>query len=331
MARPVHDDAKRREWSMKLVTFRARDKVPARVGALVDNMVIDLVAAHRLRYGAKAPIDGVLDSLKSLIAAGPKALQRARDAVEFVIAERPDAEAHLRREAVTLLPPIPDPGKFLCVGKNNRSHLEELARNALIKETPQEPTGFIKLNSVLVGDGADVVRPSGITTFDYEPELTFVIGRRAFGVKRNNAMAHVAGITLLNDLTAREIQKREVASGTRFWTSKNMPGFGPVGPFILTLDEVADPHDLWITCDVNGVRRMRVHTGDMIFRIGDIIEHFSRYMPLEPGDLIATGAPAGVAFSQPNADELYLRPGDLIEIAFESMPALRTRIVAPTR
>jgi 2-keto-4-pentenoate hydratase/2-oxohepta-3-ene-1,7-dioic acid hydratase in catechol pathway len=233
------------------------------------------------------------------------------------------------RNAVRLLAPIPFPGKFLCVGKNNRSHLEELARNQLIKEVPKEPTGFIKLNSVIVGDDAEVARPDGITTLDYEPELVFVIGKRAFRTRKADAMSHIAGITLTNDLTAREIQKREVASGTRFWTAKNMPGFGPLGPFMITMDEVADPHDLWITCTVNGQQRMRVHTGDVIFRIDDVIEHFSRWMPLDPGDLIAMGAPAGVAVGQPNAAELYLRPGDVVEVAFEGLPPLRTRIIEP--
>ncbi|MFI4986274.1 MAG: fumarylacetoacetate hydrolase family protein [Alphaproteobacteria bacterium] len=314
---------------MKLVTFVTREPPSEpRVGVLVKDTVIDLAAAHRALAGDKAP--PLPSTVKALIAAGADALALAKSALAAA-SEKPSAAAspHHRRDEVTLLPPIPDPGKFLCVGKNNRNHLEELARNALLTERPKEPTGFIKLNATLVGDEAEVVRPAGISTLDYEPELTFVMARRAFGVSKADAMAYVGGITLLNDLTAREVQQREVASGTRFWTAKNMPGFGPVGPFILTLDEVPDAHDLWVTCSVNGQQRMRVHTGDMIFGIPDIIEHFSRYVPLEPGDLIATGAPAGVAVGQPNAAELYLRPGDRIEIAFEGMPGLRTTIVAP--
>jgi acylpyruvate hydrolase len=231
------------------------------------------------------------------------------------------------RDHITLLPPILNPNVFFCVGKNNKSHLEELVQHQLIKEIPKEPTGFVKLNSVIVGDDAQVVRPRGISTLDYEPELTFVIGKRAFHVKREDATTYIAGITVTNDLSAREIQKREVASGTRFWTAKNMPGFGPVGPYIITLDEILDPHDLWITCVVNGEQRMRVHTGDMIFRIGDVLEHFTRWMPFEPGDLIAMGAPAGVAVGQPNADELYLKPGDVVEVAIEGFAPLRTRII----
>ncbi|MGH7659477.1 MAG: fumarylacetoacetate hydrolase family protein [Vulcanimicrobiaceae bacterium] len=265
---------------------------------------------------------GLSVSLRQLVQQGETGLNQARDALK-------GNGTRYRRNDVRLFPPIPDPPTLFCVGKNNKSHLDELKRNDLIKEMPKEPTGFVKLTNAIVGDDAEVERPQGITTLDYEPELSFVLGKRAFRVLKADAMEYVAGITLINDMTAREIQKQEVASGTRFWTSKNMPGFAPLGPFMMTLDEVADPHDLWVTCTVNGKTRMRVNTGDVIFRIGDVIEHFSRWMPLEAGTVIAMGAPAGTAFSQPNADELYLKPGDVVEIAFEGMPGLRTRIVAP--
>lgn len=312
---------------MKLLTFATNgsDATP-RVGAWLDGDVVDLAAACAMAGAGDAPFP---DTLRALIAAGPPGLAIAQRGIDAAERAAVGDGVRYRRDQVSLLPPIPQPHWFLCVGKNNKTHLEELVRNQLIKEIPQEPTGFVKLDSVLVGDDATVVRPLGITTLDYEPELTFVVGKRAFHVERGDALSYIAGITLTNDLTAREIQKREVASGTRFWTSKNMPGFGPVGPYVITLDEIDDPHDLWVTCVVNGEQRMRVHTGDMIFRIGDILEHFSRWMPFEPGDLIATGAPAGVAVGQPNAEELYLRPGDVVEIAFEGFTPLRTRIVGP--
>jgi acylpyruvate hydrolase len=312
---------------MKLLTFirRGPDATP-RIGAWLDGDVVDVKVALGL---ADPRHDGLPGSLRSLIAAGSTGLAAARRGIDAATRARAGDGVRWRREEVRILPPIPDPNVFFCVGKNNKSHLEELVRNQLIKEIPKEPTGFVKLNSVMVGDDAAVVRPNGITTLDYEPELTFVIGKRAHRVASRDAISYIAGITLTNDLTARQIQKQEVASGTRFWTSKNMPGFGPVGPFVITLDEVVDPHDLWITCAVNGEQRMRVHTGDMIFRIGEVLEHFSRWMPFEPGDLIAMGAPAGVAVGQPNADELYLRPGDVVEIAIEGFAPLRTRIVGP--
>ena len=309
---------------MKLLTFTRSHADPRpRIGAWLDGDIVDLEAALR----QADPKVSVPDSLRSLLASGPAGLALARRALDLAASVPAARGVRLRRTDVTLLPPIPDARLFFCVGKNNKSHLDELKRNNLIKEIPREPTGFVKLSSVMVGDDAAVARPKGITTMDYEPELTFVIGRRAFRVAGADALAYVAGITVTNDLTARQIQKQEVASGTRFWTAKNMPGFGPVGPYVITLDEIADPHDLWITCHVNGARRMRVHTGDVIFRIGDVLEHFSRWMPFEPGDLIAMGAPAGVAVGQPNADELFLRPGDVVEIAIEGHAPLRTRIV----
>lgn len=309
---------------MQLVTFSSPGAAP-KLGACIGDLILDLAAAHETVAGAsRFPSD-----MKALIEAGPDGLTMARHAIDNV-PEPVRSELVYRRDQISLHAPVPDPGKFFCVGKNNRTHIEELVRNQLIKEIPKEPTGFIKLNEVIVGDDASVVRPDGITTLDYEPELVFVIGRPTHRVRGTDALSHVMGITLTNDLSAREIQKREVASGTRFWTAKNMPGFGPVGPSIITLDEIENPHDLWITCHVNGEQRMRTHTGDVIFGIGEVIEHFSRWMPLNPGDLIAMGAPAGVAVGQPNAAELYLKPGDTVEIAFEGFPGLRTKIIGPT-
>ncbi|RYY81915.1 MAG: fumarylacetoacetate hydrolase family protein, partial [Comamonadaceae bacterium] len=213
---------------------------------------------------------------------------------------------------------------------NYRTHLEELKRTDLIKEMPNEPTGFVKLNDCLAGHDVDVVRPPTVTHLDYEPELVFVIGKPAYQVKADDAFQYVAGITILNDLTCRDTQKREVASGSRFWTAKNAPGFGPLGPCIITMDEVPDPYDIWVTCSVNGQERMRVNTSDQIWKLPRIIEHFSRLVPLMPGDMFSTGAPGGVAVGKPNAEELFLKHGDVVECAFEQ-PAmvLRNRIVAP--
>ena len=176
-----------------------------------------------------------------------------------------------------------------------------------------------------------MARPQGIVRLDYEPELVFVIGRRALGVKKVDAMDYVAGVTILNDLTCRDLQKKEVASGSRFWTGKNIPGFGPLGPEIVTLDEIPDPYDLWMTCAVNGEERMRVNTRDQIWKLPEILEHFSRYIPIEPGDMFSTGAPGGVAVGKPNAAELFLKPGDVVECSIEGIATLRTTIVAPGR
>jgi acylpyruvate hydrolase len=292
----------------------------ARFGIVSGDNIVDVVAASNALHRAVPAI-----SVKLALTSGAHTLK----ALEDLAAAAGRAGLVRPIAGLKLLPPIPDPSKFFCVGKNNRKHREELAANKMLTEVPNEPTGFIKLNSTMSGDGDEVVKPSDITTLDYEPELCYVVGKRAHGVKKAEAMDYISGFTLMNDVSAREIQKREVASGSRFWTAKNMPGFAPVGPFILTLDEVADTDDLWVTCDVNGKRRLRSNTGDYLYKISDVLEHFSRYVVFEPGDLIAMGAPSGVAVGQPNASELYLQPGDDMVISFEGLMSLRTRIVAP--
>lgn len=294
---------------MKLATVRIPNRQGARPVAAANGGLLDL--AERCGVG----------SIKSLLAEGEIGLMKARDALA-----RAKAADFVSVEQVSFLPPIPDPDKFLCVGKNYREHLDELVRTELIKELPTEPTGFIKLNSVMVGHEANVRRPQGIVQFDYEPELTFVIGRPAYRVSKQDAMSYVAGVTVFNDLTAREIQRREVKSGTRFWTAKNMPGFGPIGPYIVTMDEIVDVNDLWLTCSVNGFTRSRFNTNGQIFKIPDIIEHFSRYLPLETCDMFATGSAGGIAAAQENADELFLKPGDVIDVTIEGVMSLRTHI-----
>lgn len=305
---------------MRLATFidRSRNSEP-RFGIVRHDRVIDvLAAANTLRRPVPAT------SVKMALTTGPQMLPALNE-----LADAADAKGlYVPLANVKFLPPIPDPSKFFCVGKNTKKHREELLANKMLSEIPNEPTGFIKLVDTMSGDGDEVVKPNDITTLDYEPELCYVIGKRAHRVKKAEAMEYVAGFTLTNDVSAREIQKREVASGSRFWTAKNMPGFAPTGPYILTMDEVPDTDNLWVTCDVNGKRRLRSHTSDYLYKIADVLEHFSRYVVFQPGDLIAMGAPSGVAVGQPNAAELYLKAGDEMVISFEGIMSLRTKIVA---
>ena len=292
----------------------------ARFGIVRGDDIVDVVAAANALH---RPVPAT--TVKTAVTSGPQMITALEELA--VSAER---EGLLRPiGSLNFLPPIPDPSKFFCVGKNNKRHREELAANKMLTEVPNEPTGFIKLISTMSGDGDTVVKPDDITMLDYEPELCYVVGKRAHGVSKADAMDYISGFTLTNDVSAREIQQREVASGSRFWTAKNMPGFAPVGPYILTMDEVTDTDNLWVTCDVNGKRRLRSNPGDYLYKIADVLAHFSRHVVFEPGDLIAMGAPSGVAVGQPNAAELYLKPGDDMVIAFEGLMSLRTRIVAP--
>lgn len=297
------------------------------VGVLCGDRMLDLGQFSSLLESTAPAFPA---SMKALLNEGVAGLSRVSGLLKAAQANQTAlAQSSHTLSAIHLLPPIPDANKFLCVGKNYRTHLEELKRTDLIKEMPNEPTGFIKLNACLTGHDTAVERPLTVSHLDYEPELVFVIGKPAYQVKAENAFDHVAGITLLNDLTCRDTQKREVASGSRFWTAKNAPGFGPLGPYIITMDEVPDPYNIWVTCSVNGEQRMRVNTSDQIWKLPRIIEHFSRLVPLMPGDMFSTGAPGGVAVGKPNAEELYLQPGDIVECAFENPPmVLRNHIVA---
>lgn len=291
---------------IKLVNYRRPGDLISRVGLVEESTIADLTS-----------LVGAQTSLQSLLALTP-------DALRSLVAR---AKYRCDLDEAELLPAVLQPSKVFCVGKNSRVHREELVRENMLKEDPQEPTGFVKLPSTMVGEGASVRRPDGITSLDYEPELAFVLSRPAFRTKRSDAHAVIGGITILNDLTARAIQKQEVASGTKFWTAKNMPGFCPTGPFVVPIWEIADPYDLWMTCKVNGQERLRVNTNEHIFRIDQIIEHFTRWMPFEPGDVISTGAPRGTAISYPNADELYLKPGDVCVAGIEGVMELTTHIV----
>jgi 2-keto-4-pentenoate hydratase/2-oxohepta-3-ene-1,7-dioic acid hydratase in catechol pathway len=306
---------------MRLATFvDPQQGNDARFGIVRGDMIVDVVvAANALQRAVPAT------TVKAALTTGAHTLKALEELVKAA------EQARLLRpvSGIRFLPPIADPSKFFCVGKNNKKHREELKANKMLTEVPNEPTGFIKLTSTMSGDGDEVEKPAGIVKLDYEPELCYVVGKRAHGVKKADALDYISGFTLMNDVSAREIQQREVASGSRFWTAKNMPGFAPVGPHILTMDEVPDTENLWVTCEVNGQPRLRSNTGDYLYKIADVLEHFSRYVVFEPGDLIAMGAPSGVAVGQPNADELYLKPGDDMVIAFEGLMSLRTKIVAP--
>jgi 5-carboxymethyl-2-hydroxymuconate isomerase/acylpyruvate hydrolase len=309
---------------MRLITFTRKGAQHPEIGARLPHQAGDRILPFadctKLKKVANFP-----SSMKEFLRAGDVAMNQAKS---WVSTAQDDAkDILLSADEITYLPPIPDADKFLCVGKNYRTHLEELKRTNLIKEIPQEPTGFIKLNSCLAGHLTEVARPKGITRLDYEPELVFVIGKRALGAKKEDALSYVAGVTILNDLTCRDLQLREVASGSRFWTAKNAPGFGPLGPEIVTIDEISNVYDLWMTCSVNGVERMRVNTSDQIWKISDILEHFSRFIPIEPGDMFSTGAPGGVAVGKENAEDLYLKPGDVVECSIDGISTLSTTIV----
>jgi len=274
---------------MRLVTYSVGPAWLARAGVRVGHRVLDIEAASRVK-GEPLP-----STVKALLAAGRGALSRVQALSKAAVTEaRSFSHAMHEERAIRLLPPVPDAGRFLCAGP----------------ESPAtDPPASTRLPASLVGHDAKVARPRGAARLDCAPVLVFVVGRRGLGVTEADAMDHVAGITLLNDLRA--------GSGAA------PPGFAPLGPEIVTMDELPDPHDLWVTCSVNGGERRRVNAADAFQRLPALLERFAREEALEPGDLLCAGS-AEAAGAGPG-----LEPGDVVECAVEGVATLRTTIVAP--
>jgi 2-keto-4-pentenoate hydratase/2-oxohepta-3-ene-1,7-dioic acid hydratase in catechol pathway len=229
-----------------------------------------------------------------------------------------------------LLAPIPCPRRnIFCVGKNYHEHAREFAQSGFDTSAtkgevaPTAPVVFTKAPSTVVGDGDAVLSFSAITEqLDYEAELAVVIGKPGRGITRAAALGHVWGYTIVNDVTARDLQQRH----RQWFLGKSMDTFCPMGPWIVTAAELGDPATLGVRCHVNGELRQDANTRDLIFDIPTIIETISRGMTLQPGDIIATGTPAGVGigFSPPR----FLKPGDVMTIAIDGIGTLTNTITS---
>jgi 2-keto-4-pentenoate hydratase/2-oxohepta-3-ene-1,7-dioic acid hydratase in catechol pathway len=226
-----------------------------------------------------------------------------------------------------LVSPIPRPPKHvLCLGRNYAEHAAESTRAfgeaAPPVEKPAYPAIFTKAPTAITGPYADIPYDSDVSTqIDWEGELAIVIGKGGKNISREDAMQHVFGYTVLNDISARDIQKRH---GGQFFKGKSLDGSCPVGPWIVTADEIPDPHNLQLTTRVNGIVKQNASTGTMLFNIPEIIEQLSLGMTLEPGDIIATGTPAGVGHARTPPE--FLRPGDLVEVDIEKIGTIRNHI-----
>ena len=201
-------------------------------------------------------------------------------------------------------------GKFLCIGLNYSDHAAETGA-----AIPKHPILFFKANSAIVGAYDDVVMPRGSANTDWEVELGVIIGKTAKYVSKDNALDHVAGYCIVNDVSERHFQ----ANLTGQWTKgKSCDTFGPTGPWLVTRDEVADPQNLSMSLDVNGKRMQTGSTATMIFSVAEIIEHLSGLMTLHPGDVITTGTPPGVALGM-KPEPIFLKVGDVMDLKIEGL------------
>lgn len=214
--------------------------------------------------------------------------------------------------------PVSRIGHFLAVGLNYADHAAETGSTL-----PKEPMVFSKAPNCVNGPNDDIPIPRGSVKLDYEVELAIVIGKRCEYVSQADALSHVFGYVLCNDVSEREFQKER---GGQFIKGKSAPGFGPLGPWIVTTDEIADPQALSMFLDVNGERRQDGSTSDMIFSVATVVSHLSEFMVLEPGDVITTGTPSGVAAGL--KPPVFLKDDDSLVLGIEKLGEQRSRIVA---
>ena len=243
--------------------------------------------------------------LRSALTAG--AMEAMRQAAQ-------NAKADHKLGDIKFLPLIPKPNKILCAGVNYRAHAAEVGR-----ELPKQPSMFIRFADTLIGHGGEMIRPTVSDNFDFEGELALVIGKGGRHIKAEHALDHVAGYTCFVDGSVRDYQKFSVTSG------KNFPGTGPLGPWLVTTDEIPDPSRLTLTTQLNGQQVQHATTDQLIYAIPQIIAFCSDFTALSPGDVIATGTPEGVGHGR--KPPLWMKPGDALEVEISSIGMLRTRIV----
>ncbi len=316
---------------MRLLTFSARGQT--RLGAEAGAWVVDLNRAGHEYFGAQGGprAGGQADtwlppSMKEFLAGGEDAMAAAGEAARHIqtLLNDPPEAARIQREGVAWrsddvrrLPPVPDPPKILCAGRNYAEHAREGGA-----EPPELPIFFGRFPHSLLGPGEPFVLPTVSPQVDFEGELVAVIGRRGRGIPEAHALDYVAGYTIFNDISIRDFQRRT----SQWMLGKNFDRSGPLGPALVTRDEIPDPQNLTLTVDVSGERMQEAHTGIMIFGVAHLIAYVSQALTLEPGDLIATGTPSGVGFAR--KPPRWLRAGDIVRVSIGQLGVLETPIVA---
>lgn len=303
---------------MRLVSYKAGGSV--RIGAVVDDNVVHLNAL--LLKAEQIP-----DDMTAFLMAGDVAMQAARKAVEtFRRDAKPDAAIALKD--ADLQAPVPRPGKILMGGRNYLRHLDELRKEGAPRGekiiTPPMPHIFAKYHDSVTGPGKPVIYPKIVRQLDIEGELTVVIGKRAHFVDEADAMDYIAGYTIINDVSARCLQAQGLLT-----ISKGYETFCPMGPWMVTKDEIPDPQQLWVKTYINGREVCVAHTSEMLFNIRQFIASLSRVFPLDPGDVLATGSPPGPGMY--HDPPLLAVPGDTMRVEIESIGVLSNPVIAAQR
>jgi 2-keto-4-pentenoate hydratase/2-oxohepta-3-ene-1,7-dioic acid hydratase in catechol pathway len=283
---------------MKFVTFQRASARPE-AGVLVGDRVISLAGAG-------------FDSMLSVVGSGPE----GRAKIESFVGN-PPADATLPLPSVQLLAPIPRPPKLICVGLNYRDHAAEARQ-----EIPKVPTIFAKFSNVVIGPGQSIVLPRNSRKPDYEAEFAFVIGTGGRHIPSYEWQQHVFGYTAFNDVSARDFQM----ASSQWMIGKTFDTFAPMGPYLVSADEIADPHVLDISLRIGDETLQHSNTRELIFKIPELVAYLSSVVTLEPGDVVATGTPAGVGFAR--TPPRYLKAGEEVIVSIEGIGELRNPVVA---
>jgi 2-keto-4-pentenoate hydratase/2-oxohepta-3-ene-1,7-dioic acid hydratase in catechol pathway len=300
---------------MKLLTFINDGNY--QLGVVTEKGILDVASALKAMPAQHG--DSVPTTVHNVIDGGAAAVARLVQFTDQALVAAGAGSSYLLDEAkLTLGPCVTHPNKIICVGLNYRKHAEET--NSPI---PQYPILFNKFNNTLTGHGDDIPLPKVTKKVDYEAELVIVIGKTAKYVAKEDALNHVFGYCNVNDLSARDLQLR-----TQQWLlGKSCDKFSPLGPYLVSADEVGNPNDLDIKCTVNGEVRQHSNTSDMVFHCDEIVSYISQHMTLVPGDIILTGTPEGVVLGYPEDKQVYLKDGDIVTIEIEKLGKLTNRLV----
>ncbi len=315
---------------MKLVTFVHNDH--ERIGALDPaGRIVDLRNAYAsyLRQHENHPAADPLAAatlgrdIIEFLQRGEQALTAALHALAHA-AENPELAGMftLNPKEVRLTAPVPRPGALISAGKNFSDHVAEMSS----RKGPSAPVAFLKLPGTVIGPEDDIPYPPEVKNLDYEVELAIVIGKPCVGASAEEALNYVAGYAAFNDISARDVIRAENQSGIHLM-GKSFPGFAPMGPCLLTADEIPDPQNLGLKLSVNGETRQDSNLSYMIFKIREMIAYWSQ-MGLNPGDVLTTGTPRGVAAGRKAGETpWWLKPGDVVEAEVQKVGRLRNRIV----
>lgn len=305
---------------MKLVTFRHKEK--SRIGALADDQVVDLNAAFLAFLQSKGEVRAeqiteayIPRDMVGFIEGGEQSLNYAKEAVDFAL-KNSDAPYVLKADEVKMEAPVQQPKKIICVGHNYREHILEMGR-----ELPPNPVVFAKFSNAIIGPEDDIPFYPISEQLDYEAEFTFVVGKRAKNVSEEDALDYVAGYTICNDVTYRDIQRRTI----EWLQGKTVDGSAPMGPWLVTSDELPNPSGLDIALYVNGEERQRSNTENLVFSVQKLVAFLSELMTLEPGDVIMTGTPGGVGVAMDPPS--FLKDGDVVRIEVDKVGVLENKVV----